>query len=284
MQVASCIAFGNSCVLKPSEHTPLAILRMVQLLEQAGVPPGVVNIVNGPGPGAGQALVGHPGVDRIAFTGGTETARSIMAAAAQNLTPVHFELGGKSANMVFADADLERAVDGSLLNIFSNNGQICIAGSRILVQRGMAEEFINAFVQRVGNLRTGDPLDAGTELGPLAFEQHMHRVMAYAQLAVKEGAQLLCGGGRDERFARGWFVQPTVVQVSSNHLRICQEEVFGPFVSIQVFDEPDEAIAIANDSNFGLVAYAWTNQLSLAHAFTAAGAGWHGVDQHAAGT
>ena len=139
MQVASCIAFGNSCVLKPSEHTPLAALRMVQLLEQAGLPAGVVNVINGPGQGAGQALVSHPGIDRIAFTGGTGTARSIMAAAAQNLTPVHFELGGKSANMVFDDADFERAVDGSLINVFSNNGQICIAGSRILVQRGIAE-------------------------------------------------------------------------------------------------------------------------------------------------
>jgi 5-carboxymethyl-2-hydroxymuconic-semialdehyde dehydrogenase/aminomuconate-semialdehyde/2-hydroxymuconate-6-semialdehyde dehydrogenase len=261
MQVASCIAFGNSCVLKPSEHTPLAILRMVQLLEQAGLPAGVVNVVNGPGSGAGQALVAHAGVDRIAFTGGTETARAIMATAAANLTPVHFELGGKSANMVFDDADFERAVDGSLLNVFSNNGQICIAGSRILVQRGIAERFIEAFVQRARQLRVGCPLAPATEAGPLAFEQHMQRVLGYAQLAVEEGAELLCGGQRDARFQRGWYIEPTVVRVSSNALRICQQEVFGPFASIQVFDSTDEALAIANDSRFGLVAYAWTSKL-----------------------
>lgn len=262
MQIASCIAFGNSCVLKPSEHTPLATGRMVELLEAAGVPPGVVNVVNGTGPITGAALVAHPGIDRIAFTGGTETARQIMTAAARNLTPVHFELGGKSANIVFADADLEQAVDGSLVNIFSNNGQICIAGSRILVQRPLAGAFIERFIQRTGQLRVGDPLDPDTELGPLAFDAHLERVLAYARLAREEGAEILCGGRRHAGFDRGYYMEPTVARVESNDLRVCQEEVFGPFATIQVFDDEEEALAIANDSRFGLVAYAWTNDLS----------------------
>ncbi len=264
MQIASCIAFGNSCVLKPSEHTPLATGHMVGLLEEAGVPPGVVNLVNGTGPVTGEALVAHPDIDRIAFTGGTETARHIMAAAARNLTPVHFELGGKSANMVFADADLEQAIDGSLVNVFSNNGQICIAGSRILLQRPVAEAFIERFVHRAQRVRVGNPLDPATEMGPLAFESHLEKVLAYARLAGEEGAEVLCGGRRHPGFKQGYYMEPTVVRVDSNRLRICQEEVFGPFATIQVFDDEEEALAIANDSRFGLVAYAWTADLARA--------------------
>ena len=264
MQIASCIAFGNCCVLKPSEYTPLSILRMVELLEQAGIPAGVVNVINGRGTVTGEALVAHPDIDRIAFTGGTETARHIMRGAAQNLTPVHFELGGKSANIVFADADLERALDGSLLNVYANNGQICIAGSRILVQRAVADEFIERFSGRVRGLRIGDPMDASTEIGPLAFAAHRDRVLAYAQLAREEGAEVLAGGRCPTGFERGCFVEPTAVRVTSNSLRICQEEVFGPFATLQVFDEPEEAIAIANDSDFGLVGYGWTENLAVA--------------------
>jgi acyl-CoA reductase-like NAD-dependent aldehyde dehydrogenase len=264
MQIASCIAFGNTCVCKPSEYTPLSVLRLVELLEQAGLPPGVVNVVNGRGAVTGQALARHPGIDRIAFTGGAATAREIMRDAAAHLTPVHFELGGKSANMVFADADLGRAVDGSLINIFSNNGQICIAGSRILVQRPVAEAFIEAFVARTRKLRLGDPLDAATEVGPVAFGAHRDRVLQYMDLARREGAQILAGGGAAPGFERGYFVQPTVALVADNRLRICQEEVFGPFATIQVFDEPGEAIEIANDSDYGLVAYGWTSSLERA--------------------
>ena len=264
MQIASCIAFGNSCVVKPSEHTPWSVLRLVELMEEAGVPAGVVNVVNGRGPVTGQALVAHPGIDRIAFTGGTATARGIMAAAAPNLTPVHFELGGKSANIVFDDADLEAALDGSLVNIFSNSGQICIAGSRILVQRRIAEPFIERFVARTAQLRIGDPSERATEIGPLAFAGHRDRVLEYFRLACDEGAEILAGGGAAEGFERGYFVQPTVARVADNRLRVCQEEVFGPFATIQVFDDVEQAIAIANDSAYGLVAYAWTGRLALA--------------------
>jgi acyl-CoA reductase-like NAD-dependent aldehyde dehydrogenase len=261
MQIASCIAFGNCCVSKPSEYTPLAIARMIELLEEAGVPPGVVNMVNGRGAVSGSALVSQRGVDRIAFTGGTATARTIMASAASRLTPVHMELGGKSANIVFGDADLERAVDGSLINIFSNNGQMCIAGSRILVQRGIADEFIDRFVARAATIRVGDPMDMATEVGPLAFEGHMRKVLSYSDIARAEGAEILTGGGRVEALEPGYFVEPTVVLVKDNALRVCQEEVFGPFATIQVFDDEEEALAIANDSEYGLVGYAWTRSM-----------------------
>jgi acyl-CoA reductase-like NAD-dependent aldehyde dehydrogenase len=263
MQIASCIAFGNTCVSKPSEYTPLTVSRMADLLEQAGVPKGVVNVVNGRGAVTGHALVGHADVDRIAFTGGTTTAKSIMASAAKNLTPVHMELGGKSANIVFNDAVLERAIDGTLINIYSNNGQMCIAGSRILLQRGIANEFIEQFVARIKRIRVGDPMDDATEVGPLAYEGHMKKVLGYMELARAEGAEVLAGGGRVDALAPGYFVEPTAVLVENNSLRVCQEEVFGPFATIQVFDEADEAIAIANDSDFGLVGYAWTENLAL---------------------
>lgn len=263
MQIASCITFGNSCVLKPSEQTPLALLRLMSLLVEAGVPDGVVNLVNGRGSVTGEALCGHADVDRIAFTGSNATARHIMAAAARNLTPVHFELGGKSANIVFDDCDLERAIDGSLLGVFSNSGQICIAGSRILVQRGIADRFIDAFVTRSRALRVGDPLDPGTEVGPLAFRGHLDRVAAHVARAREEGAEVLTGGA-PLADRKGFYMAPTILGVSSNSLAICREEVFGPVATIQVFDSDEEAWDIANDSDFGLVAYAWTKGLARA--------------------
>ena len=267
MQLASCLAFGNTCVLKPSEFTPLSILRMVALMEEAGVPPGTINVVNGSGAVTGAALAGSAAVDRIAFTGGGATARQVMASAATNLTPVHFELGGKSANIVFDDADFERAVDGSLVNIFSNSGQICIAGSRILVQRSVSERFIEAFVARTQSLTVGDPLDPTTEVGPMAFKAHQQRVLDHIARAQSEGATLLCGGDARTDLGDGYFVAPTVFQVNSNQLSLCQEEVFGPVVSIQVFDDDDEAWSLANESRFGLVGYCWTGSLARAQAF-----------------
>lgn len=264
MQIASCIAFGNSCVIKPSERTPLALLRLMALLQEAGVPDGVVNLVNGRGSVTGDALCGHAGVDRIAFTGGHATARGIMAAAAGNLTPVHFELGGKSATVVFDDCDVERAIDAALLGTFSNSGQICIAGSRILVQRGIAERFIHAFVARTRTLCVGDPLDPRTEVGPLAFRAHLERVLSHVVRAKGEGAEVLAGGVPLSEHAPGFYMAPTVLRVATNALAICREEVFGPVATIQVFDSDDEAWEIANDSDFGLVAYVWTSGLSRA--------------------
>ena len=190
-----------------------------------------------------------------------------MTAAAAHLTPVHFELGGKSANIVFDDADMERAVDGSLVNIFSNSGQICIAGSRILVQRQIAERFTEAFVARTEALIVGNPLETETEVGPMAFKAHCQRVLDHIERAKLEGATLLFGGEARTDLGDGYFVAPTVFQVDSNQLSLCQEEVFGPVVSIQVFDDDDEALSIANDSRFGLVGYCWTSSLARAQAF-----------------
>lgn len=267
MQIASCIAFGNSCVVKPSEYTPLSVLLMVKILESCGLPPGVINIVNGRGSETGAALAAAPGVDRIAFTGGGDTARRIMASAAQHLTPVHFELGGKSANIVFNDADLDRAVDGSLVNIFSNSGQICIAGSRILVQRQVADAFTEQFIARTRNLVVGDPLNPGTEVGPMAFAAHRDRVLEHIDRAIADGAQLLCGGKAMTQAGSGYFVAPTVLAVDSNDLPICQDEVFGPVVTIQTFDSDEDAWHLANASRYGLVGYCWTERLNRALAF-----------------
>ena len=189
-----------------------------------------------------------------------------MSAAAQNLTPVHFELGGKSANIIFDDADLDRAIDGSLVNIFSNSGQICIAGSRILVQRAVADVFIKQFVTRAKALKVGDPMDASTEVGPMTFVAHRDRVLSCIEKAKAEGAELLCGGSAVSG-TTGYFVEPTVFRVDSNALSICQEEVFGPVVTIQVFDDEEQALEIANDSRFGLVGYCWTESLARAQGF-----------------
>jgi len=262
MKVAAAIAFGNTCVLKPSEQTPLAFGRFMELLAEAGLPPGVVNLVNGPGAVTGAALVAHAGVDRVSFTGGTSTGRQIMAAAAATLTPVTLELGGKSAALVFADANLERALDGALLGIFSNNGQQCLAGSRILVQRSIADTFIERFLARTRRLRVGDPGHAATELGPLGSQAHLERVLGYARLASQQGAQLLCGGQAHEcAEGGGYYLQPTVALAPDSRHPLCQEEIFAPFATFLVFDEEEEAIAMANDSRFGLVSYLWSENI-----------------------
>jgi acyl-CoA reductase-like NAD-dependent aldehyde dehydrogenase len=262
MRVATCIAFGNTCILKPSEFTPHSIHRFVELIHEAGMPPGVVNLVNGRGHITGAALTGSKLIDMVGFTGGTETGRTIMATAARNLKPCLLELGGKSASIVFDTADFENALDGTLAGIFSNNGQQCLAGSRILVQRSIAERFIEAFVARAKAIRVGDPFDEKMEMGPLAYRSHMDRVLAYARIAEEEGDQLLAGGKRAEGFDKGYYVEPIVVLAKDNESRVCREEIFGPFASILIFDTVDEAISIANASEFGLVSYAWTNDLA----------------------
>ncbi len=261
MRVATCIAFGNSCVLKPSEYTPVSMLKMVELFHEAGLPPGVVNLVNGRGGITGASLVGHAGIDMVGFTGGTHTGASIMSAAGAHLKPCILELGGKSACIVHSSADLEGALDGALLGIFSNNGQQCLAGSRILVQRSIADEFIAKFVARAERIRIGDPLAAATELGPLAFEAHLERVLSFVDVARAEGATVLTGGGRAAGFERGYYMKPTAVLAKDNSARVCREEIFGPFATFLTYDSLDEAIAIANDSPFGLVCYVWAGDL-----------------------
>lgn len=264
MKIAAAIAFGNSCVVKPSEVSPLTALRVTELLHDAGLPDGVVNLINGRGAVTGAALAAHPDIDVLSFTGGTATGRAIMSAAGANLTPVTLELGGKSANIIFDDADFDPALDGALLSIFSNNGQQCLAGSRILLQKNIAERFLSAFVERAKNLRIGEPMDERTEIGPLATKEHFERVMNFADIAVREGCKMLCGGGAVKGFDKGYYFHPTAVLAPDNKSRICQEEIFGPFAAFQIFDTVEDAWQIANETRFGLFNYVWTENLQTA--------------------
>jgi len=264
-KIAAALAFGNCCVVKTAETTPLAVARFMDILAEAGVPAGAVNLVNGRGSVTGDALVRHPAVRVVSFTGGTATGRAIAAAAANGLKRVDLELGGKSANIITASANLDDALDGALTSIYTNNGQQCFAGSRILLQRSIADQFIERFVARSRAIRVGDPQDPATEVGPLSNAAHYQRVRSYVDIALGEGSELLCGGGRPAHLERGYYFEPTAVRVSSNALRVCQEEIFGPFAAIQVFDEFDEALALANDSEYGLVSYLWTNDLQQAN-------------------
>ncbi|ANY21076.1 Aldehyde dehydrogenase PuuC [Tsuneonella dongtanensis] len=256
MELAGAIAFGNSAILKPSELTPLEFVTIMEICRDAGVPDGVVGLVNGRGPVTGQALVGHPGIDVIAFIGGTETGRHIARAAGGNLKKYVAELGGKSANIITARCDLERALDAALVGIFSNNGQQCLAGSRVLVEESVAEQFIADFVARTKRLRVGDPADPATEIGPVISRAQYDRVLRFAA-----DADVICGGTRADGFAKGFYVAPTVARASDNSIPLCREEIFGPFATFLTFRDIDEALAIANDSEFGLVAYLWSDDL-----------------------
>lgn len=257
-KIAPALAFGNSCVIKTSEYTPLALARFMTLLTEAGVPPGVVNLVNGRGPVTGARLASHPHVGLISFTGGGAAGRQIMMAAAQGLKKCDLELGGKSANIVSDSADFDAAVDGALLGIFVNAGQMCFAGSRIIVQKAIAERFIAAFVDRARSIRVGDPTDPATEMGPLAYRAHLERVLSFCEPA--DGVEVLCGGTRTDATA-GYFMKPTVLRAESAGARVCQEEIFGPVATILTYGRFDEAIAIANDSRYGLSGYLWSNRL-----------------------
>jgi len=266
MRLATCIAFGNTCVLKPSEQTPESTVRMVELMHEAGLPEGVVNIVNGRGSVTGEALTTHADIDMIGFTGGTTTGKRIMAAAGAALKPAILELGGKSAAIVAPDADLDRAIDGTLLAIYASNGQQCLGGSRILVHKSIADRFIAEFVARARKIRIGNPLDPQTEFGPLAFQGHRDHILSYIDVARREGVEVLCGGERPAGLDKGWYVEPIVALAPNNRTRVCQEEIFGPFATFLIYSDLDEAIAIANDSAFGLVSYVWTRDLSTAMA------------------
>jgi acyl-CoA reductase-like NAD-dependent aldehyde dehydrogenase len=220
-----------------------------------------VNLLNGSGAVTGDRLVRHPEVDLISFTGGTRTGKAILATAGAHLKRATMELGGKSANIIFESADFDRALDGALIGIFTNNGQQCLAGSRILVQRSIADRFIEAFVARARALRVGPPTKAGTELGPLASKVHLDHVTSFVPAASAAGVQILTGGRRADGFDRGYYFEPTVVKVDSNDDRICQEEIFGPFAALMTFDTAEQAYRIANASRFGLVSYVWSQDI-----------------------
>ena len=260
MKIAAAIAFGNCAILKPSEQTPFSLIKLANLLKDV-LPEGVLNLVNGRGPVTGSSLVSNPGIDRISFTGGTVTGRQVMMDAGKQLTPCTMELGGKSANIVFASADYQRALDGALIGIFSNNGQQCLAGSRILVEEKIFDQFVEEFVQRTKKIVVGDPLNNETEIGPIASKQHMERILSFAEGVQKDGDKLLVGGKRLSEQKDGYFIEPTAVLASSNNSRVCQEEIFGPFASFISFKSEEEAVSIANDTEFGLVSYVWSDHM-----------------------
>ncbi len=256
-KVAPALAWGNTVVLKPAEDTPASATMLARLGLEAGLPPGVLNVVHGFGPAsAGSALTEHRGVDRITFTGESGTGRAIARAASAHLTPVSLELGGKGANLVFDDADLRNAVDWSIKAVFTNAGQICLAGSRLLVQRGRYESFVDAFVAAAEALVVGDPRDPATQIGPLASAEHFNKVRGF----LDELGNPRTGGSAD-----GWTVRPTVVTDVPLDARIVTEEVFGPIVTIHPFDDEDEAVRLANDTRYGLNAMLFTENLSRAH-------------------
>jgi acyl-CoA reductase-like NAD-dependent aldehyde dehydrogenase len=265
-KLGPALAAGNCCVMKPSELTPLTSLRLAELMTEVGFPRGVVNMVPGYGATAGQRIAEHPGIGKVSFTGSTATGRRIVEASAGNLKRLQLELGGKGANVVFADADLDLALNGSAFAIFHNQGQACIAGSRLILHESVADEFVERFVALASSIRVGDPLAPGTEMGPLTSPMHRDRVLSYVKVAVDEGGEVLTGGSApdDPALAAGCYVCPTVVRADPGS-RVSREEVFGPFVTVSTFADDAEAIAIANTSDYGLGAGLWTNDLSRAH-------------------
>jgi aldehyde dehydrogenase (NAD+) len=270
-KMGPALAAGNTVVMKPAEITPLSTLRIAELMAEVGFPEGVVNIVPGYGNTAGQRLAEHPGVDKIAFTGSTATGRRIVQASSGNLKRVQLELGGKGANIVFDDAFLPAAINGSAFAIFHNQGQACIAGSRLLLHEKIADAFLDGFLTLAKSIRVGDPLDPASEMGPLTSRQHQERVLMYCQIAHQQGGEILTGGAPPQDFAlsRGCYLQPTVVRAQPRD-RVCQEEVFGPFVSVTTFKDEAEAIAIANGTEYGLGGGLWTQNLQRAHRVAAA--------------
>jgi aldehyde dehydrogenase (NAD+) len=265
-KMGPALAAGNTVVLKPAELTPLSTLRVAELMAEVGFPPGVVNVVPGFGHTAGARLAEHPGVAKLSFTGSTEVGRRIVRASAGNLKRLQLELGGKGANIVFEDADLAAAVQGGAFAIFHNQGQACIAGSRLILHERIAAEFLDGFLALARSIRLGDPLDPPTEMGPLTSPEHRERVLGYVKVAVDEGAEVLTGGRApgDPALAKGCYVEPTVVRARPE-MRVNQEEVFGPFVTVATFRDDQEAVAIANSTSYGLGGGLWTRDLRRAH-------------------
>ncbi|HUR81590.1 MAG TPA: aldehyde dehydrogenase [Thermoanaerobaculia bacterium] len=262
-KIAPALASGNTCVAKPSELTPITAQRLAELSLEAGVPPGAMNIVHGTGPKAGAAICAHPDVPLISFTGGTVTGAKVAAAAAPMFKKLSLELGGKNPNLIFADADLEDAVATSIRSSFWNQGEICLCGSRIFVERSIHDEFVSRFVEATRRLKIGDPLDADTDIGALISAAHLEKVTGYIALAKEEGGTIVTGGNRVDR--KGFYVEPAVITGLTCDCRVLQEEIFGPVVTITPFDGDDEAVRFANSTRYGLSATVWTRDLKRAH-------------------
>jgi 5-carboxymethyl-2-hydroxymuconic-semialdehyde dehydrogenase len=264
-RIAPALAAGNTVVLKPAEWAPLSSTLLAEILQEAELPPGVFNVVNGFGETAGAALSRHPGVDLVCFTGETTTGMTVIAAGAPTLKRSSVELGGKSPVVVFADADSGRAVDAALAQVFTMNGQRCTAGSRLLVERPAYESIVAAVAARARNVRVGDPHDGRTELGPLITREHHERVLGYVDSARKQGARVLAGGARPPELERGNFLQATVIADVDERMTVFQEEIFGPVLVAMPFDGEEEAVRLANATRYGLAAYVWTKDLQRAH-------------------
>ena len=265
-KLAPALACGNSVVLKPSEETPLSALRLAELMQEADIPDGVVNVIPGYGEVAGARLAAHPDVDKIAFTGSTDVGKLIAKASADsNLKRVSLELGGKSPNIVFADADITRAASGAFLGIFFNQGQVCSAGSRLLVQEKVYDQTLDELLKTVADTRIGPGMDPVNQMGPLVSRTQMERVLGYIRTGTQEGARLMVGGDRPEGLDRGYFVKPTVFADVDGKMRIAREEIFGPVVAAIPFSDEDDLVAKANSTIYGLVAGVWTRDVARAH-------------------
>jgi aldehyde dehydrogenase (NAD+) len=269
-KLAPALAAGCTVVLKPSELAPLSVIELTRCAERAGLPAGVLNLVTGPGDDVGAALVEHPGVDKVSFTGGTELGRIVGQSAAKTFKRVSLELGGKSANIIFADADLDAAASGAALGVLVNTGQQCIAGSRVLVQRPVYDEMVERIAQQAGVMSVGDPRDPTTMCGPLISQRHLDRVLAYVADAGDSGRVVMGGERLGGDLADGYFISATVVADVDNETRLAREEVFGPVIAVMPFDTAAEAVAIANDTDFGLAGGIWTSNLDTAHGVAAA--------------
>lgn len=260
-KIAPALAAGNTIVFKPSEITPITPTKLFEIIEEVGIPKGVANMVLGAGPTVGNEIAENKDVDMISFTGGTKTGQSIMKAAAGNIKKISLELGGKSPNIIFADADFEVAVDHALFGIYCGAGQVCSAGSRILVEESIYDRFVERFVERAKQIKVGPGDAEGTEMGPLVSKQHMEKVLNYIEIGKQEGAKLVCGGNRitENGLENGYFVEPTAFVDVKQDMRIVQEEIFGPVVVIQKFKDEEEAIKLANGTNYGLAGAVFTN-------------------------
>ena len=264
-KMAPALAAGNSIIFKPSSETVLSTIKMFEIFEKAGLPKGTVNLVIGPGSTVGNLLAESKDVDMVTFTGSTAVGQSIMRAAAGNVKKIGLELGGKSPNVIFADTDLDAAVEWAMIGIFFNQGEVCCAGSRIIIEKSIKDEFVKRFSQRANRMTLGNPLN-NPDMGPLVSEKHMQDVLNYIEIGKKEGAKLVCGGYRYEEgeCAKGYFVRPTIFDECTGDMRIVQEEIFGPVVTIQTFETEEEAIALANDTIYGLAGAVFTNDATRA--------------------